>query len=141
MRRFLRAPLLVSVLAASSFAQNPGRFPPDIVPPSVLNDRDPLITDPGHFKLAFQNPMARALRLTLKGGEAVPMHEESEALAVCLKECHLRLSRPDGKIQDLHMEAGDVRWVWEDTRAEKNLSSEPLEMLLIEMKNRPRNQN
>jgi len=62
------------------------------------------------------------------------MHEEPDILAVCLKECHVRLTRPDGKIQDLHMQAGDTRWVWEDTRSERNLSTAPLEMLLIEMK-------
>jgi hypothetical protein len=36
------------------------------------------------------------------------------------------------------MHAGDTRWLWEDTRSEKNLGTEPLEMLLIEMKtNKP----
>jgi hypothetical protein len=32
------------------------------------------------------------------------------------------------------MKAGEVRWVWEDTRSEKNLGKEPLEMFLVEMK-------
>jgi len=52
----------------------------------------------------------------MKGTEGTPTHEESEALAVCVKEFHIRLTRPNGKIQDLHLQGGDVRWVWEDTR-------------------------
>jgi hypothetical protein len=147
MRKVIQTALLIGVFAAWSFSQqSPDRLQvperlflhpqdrPEIIPPWVLADRDPVRVDPQHFKLAFQNERVRVVRLTMKGSEGSPMHEEPDILAVCLKECHVRLTRPDGKIQDLHMQAGDTRWVWEDTRSEKNLSKEPLEMLLIEMK-------
>ena len=147
MRKVLQTALLIGVFAAPSFSQqSPDRLQaperlflhpqdrPEIVPPEVLADRDPVRVDPQHFKLDFQNERVRVVRLTMMGSEGSPMHEEPDILVVCLKECHVRLTRPDGKIQDLHMQAGDTRWVWEDTRSEKNLSKEPLEMLLIEMK-------
>ena len=147
MRKVLQTALLIDVLAAWSFPQQaPDRLQPperlflhpqdrpEIIPPEVLADRDPVRVDPQHFKLAFQNERVRVVRLTMKGSEGSPMHEEPDILAVCLKECHVRLTRPDGKTQDLHMQAGDTRWVWEDTRSERNLSTEPLEMLLVEMK-------
>src|SRR5229473_8150904 len=147
MRNAIQTTLLIGVLAARSSAQQPvdrlqpaerlflhPQDRPEIIPPGVLADRDPVRVDPQHFKLDFQNEHVRVVRLRLKGSEGSPMHEEPDILVVCLKECHVRLTRPDGKIQDLHMQAGDTRWVWEDTRSEKNLSKEPLEMLLIEMK-------
>ena len=147
MRKVLQTALLIGVFAAWSFSQQSldrlqvterlflhPQDRPEIIPPLVLADRDPVRVDPQHFKLAFQNERVRVVRLTMKGSEGSPMHEEPDILAVCLKECHVRLTRPDGKTQDLHMQAGDTRWVWEDTRSEKNLSKEPLEMLLIEMK-------
>jgi hypothetical protein len=147
MRKVFQTALLIGVFAAPSFSQqSPDRLQaperlflhpqdrPEIVPPEVLADRDPVRVDAQHFKLDFQNERVRVVRLTMKGSEGSPMHEEPDILVVCLKECHVRLTRPDGKIQDLHMQAGDTRWVWEDTRSEKNLSKEPLEMLLIEMK-------
>ena len=141
MPKVFQTALLIAVLASSLFSQQtpkrfgrPQPFPPDIIPSEVLADRDPVRIDPQHFRLDFQNEHMRVVRLTMKGSEGTPMHEEPEALAVCLKECHIRLTRPDGKIQNLHMQAGDVRWIWEDTRSEKNLGTEPLEMLLIEMK-------
>jgi hypothetical protein len=58
-------------------------------------------------------------------------------LFVCLRECHLRLTDPDGRIQDVHLEARQTRWVGAGARREKNLSTKPLEMLFIEWKPRP----
>ena len=59
-------------------------------------------------------------------------------LLVCVTECHIRFTRPDGRVQDIHLQAGETRWVWEDTRSAKNLSPMPMEMLYIEMKTAPR---
>jgi hypothetical protein len=137
MRKALQTALLIGAFAAGSFSQQAPdrRFVqppslPELVPPGFLADRDPVRVDPQHFRL----DCVRVVHLTMKGSEGSPMHEEPDILAVCIKECHLRLTRPDGKIQDLHMQAGDARWVGEDTRSEKNLGKEPLEMLLIEIK-------
>jgi hypothetical protein len=147
MRKALQTALLIGVLAAGSFSQQaPDRFIqppslPEIIPPGFLADRDPVLVDPQHFRLDFQNDRVRVLRLTMKAGEGTRMHETPDLVAVCIKECHVRLSRPDGKIQDLHMQAGDVRWVWEDTRSEKNLGKETLEMVLVEMKGKPTTSN
>jgi hypothetical protein len=81
----------------------------------------------------------RVLRLTLKADEVAPVHDDGDALFVCLavgpgKDCHLRLTRPGGRGQDIHMQAGESRWIYADTRSEKNLGAQPLEMLVIEPK-------
>jgi hypothetical protein len=141
MWKLFQTALLIGVFAASLFSQQAPdqRFVqepslPEIVPAGFLADRDPVLVDPEHFRVDLQNEQVRVVHLSMKGNEHTRIHEEPAILAVCIKECHVRLSRPDGKNQDLHMQAGDTRWVWEDTRTEKNLSKEPLEMLLIEMK-------
>jgi hypothetical protein len=41
---------------------------------------------------------------------------------------------PDGRSEDIHMEAGASRWIYGDTRSEKNLGTKPVEMLFIETK-------
>ena len=110
------------------------RFPPDIVPPEVLRGKDALAADPKHYKIELDNDRIRVLRLTLKGDETVPVHDDQDALFVCVKECHIRLTRPGGRPQDIHMPAGESRWIYADTRSEKNLSNQPLEMLVIETK-------
>ena len=122
--------LLSLVLAAQNFPQR--RFPG--VPEIVLPPNDILTIDPKHYRLEFENEKVRALRVTLGPDETVPMHDAAAALLVCLTECHLRFTPPSGRVQDVHMEAGQTRWIWDDDRSEKNLSTHKLEMLVIEVK-------
>ena len=132
MRFFSLALSLAGVLMGQQ--RLPIRAHPDIVPKEVLEDTDALRADPTHYHLEFANNVMRVLRLTLKGGESVPIHDAKDALVVCLKECHLHLTYPDKRIQDIHIEEGKTRWVYGNMRTETNLSLEPLEMLLIEQK-------
>ena len=133
----MSALLLIMIL----FAQGRGRelFPPDIVPPEVLKGKDALAADPKHYKLQLENDHMRVLRLTLKADEVSPVHDDRDALFVCVaagseKACHLRLTRPGDRSQDIHMQTGESRWIYADTRSEKNLGSQPLELLVIETK-------
>jgi len=131
---------MICSLTAILFAQLRSRdlFPPDIVPPEVLKGKDALVADPKHYKLEFENDRMRVLRLALKADEAVPVHDDRDALFICIaagsdKACHVRLTKPgDRSSQDIHLQAGESRWIYGDTRSEKNLSSQPLEMLVIE---------
>jgi hypothetical protein len=114
-------------------------FPPDIVPPEVVKGKDALAADPKHYRLEFENEHMRVLRLTLKADEVAPVHDDVDALFVCLavgssKDCHLRLTRPGARGQDIHILAGESRWIYGDTRSEKNLGTQPVEMLVIETK-------
>jgi hypothetical protein len=110
-------------------------FPPDIVPPEVLQNRDALQADPQHYRLEFENDRMRVLRLTLRPNEEARMHDSIDALAVCLNECHIHLTYPNGRSEDVHLEAGVTRWIFGDRRSEKNLSTKPVELLFIETKN------
>jgi hypothetical protein len=132
MKRFL---CLIASSAAILIAQKgePRRLPPDIVPPG-LTFRDVLHVDPVHYRKDFENDQTRVLRLHLRSDEAVPNHDANDGLFVCLTECHIRLADPTGHQQDIHLESGQTRWVWGGTRTEKNLSTQPVEMLFIETK-------
>ena len=124
----------MALLASTVFAQQPPQFPPDIVPPEVFARRDPLKADAGHYRLEMENERVRVIRLTLKADEAVPMHDDVDSVAVCILECHLRFTRADGRIQDVHMETGETRWLWGDAHSTRNLNTRPMEMVFIEMK-------
>jgi len=126
--------LLLMTIFLAQIRSREFRLPPDIVPPEVLKGKDALVADPKHYKLELDNERVRVLRLTLKGDEVVPVHDDKDALFVCLKECHLRLTQPGGRPQDIHLQAGESRWIYADTRSEKNLSNQPLELLVIETK-------
>jgi hypothetical protein len=129
-------PLLIAISALALMAQKGDRLFPDIVPPEVLH-RDVLRVDPTHYTKDFENEQTRVLRLRPKSDETVPMHEAQDGLFVCVNECHIRLTDPQGHLQDIHLENGQTRWVWAGTRTEKNLSTRSVEMLFIEMKPKP----
>jgi hypothetical protein len=107
-------------------------MPPELMAPDTF--RDVLAVDPKHYRLDMENDKVRVLRLALQGDETVPVHDDRAGLLVCVTECHIRFMRPDGSVQDIHLQAGETRWVSEDTRSAKNLSPMPMEMLYIEMK-------
>ena len=128
--------LLRYLFTAGLLAQvrQPQYPPPDIIPPEVLKSRDALQIAPQHYRLEFENDKMRVLRLTLKPSETVPMHDDKDALIVCLRECHMRFTSPNGRSEDIHMEAGGARWIYGDTRSEKNLGTQPADLLFIETK-------
>jgi len=132
--------LLFALVAFSAFGQRPfppgtvRPFPPDLVAPEALARRDPLRIDARHYRLDSENEHVRVIRLTLKADEAVPMHDDVDAVAVCIRECHLRFTDPFGHIQDVHMESGETRWLWGGTHSARNLNTQPMEMLFIELK-------
>lgn len=112
--------------------ENRFRFPPEI----VLSDpmRDVLKVDRKHYRLEFENDRVRVLRLKLGRNDRTAVHDSAPATIVCITDCHLGFIRPDGKVQDIEMGAGQTRWLWDDTRSEKNLGAHPVEMLFIETK-------
>jgi hypothetical protein len=131
--------LLLVLSAPAFFAQlRPGqteKLPPEIAPPG-FTFRDILTVDRIHYRKDLQNDQLRVLHLNLKGDESVPLHDANDGLFVCLKECHLRLADPGGHIQDIHLGNGQSRWIGAGTRTEKNLSTQPVEMLFIETRRR-----
>jgi hypothetical protein len=127
-----RAALFV-LLGLSLFAQDRLRRAfshPEI----ILPGKDILQIDPKHYRLELENEKVRVLRITLGPDETVPMHDAPAATLVCLTECHLRFTQPNGRIHDVHMEEGKARWIWDEPRSEKNLSMHAAQMLLIQSK-------
>jgi hypothetical protein len=134
--KLIPAPLAACLLTVGLPGQVrlPQYPPPDIISPEVLKTRDALQVDTLHYRLDFENEKMRVLRLTLKPSETVPMHDDKNALVVCLKECHVRFTSPNGRSEDIHMEAGTSRWINGETRSDKNLGTKPVEMLFVETK-------
>jgi hypothetical protein len=40
----------------------------------------------------------------------------------------------NGRSEDIHMEPCATRWIYGETRSEKNLGTKPVEMLFVEIK-------
>jgi hypothetical protein len=130
--------LFLALVALGAYGQAPFSpqtlFPPEIVSPEAFARRDPLKIDAVHYRLEYENEHVRAIRLSLKADEAVPLHDDVDALAVCITDCHLRFTEPGGRIQDVHMASGETRWLYGDSHSARNLNTNPMEMLFIEVK-------
>ena len=79
------------------------------------NSRDVLKVDPRHYRLEFENQYVRVLRAKLGNDETVPMHDSRSATIVAITEVHLRFTRPDKKIVDVHLDASGARWIYDDS--------------------------
>ncbi len=92
--------------------------------PEIIPDlhRDPVKIDPEHYKIDFENEKVRVVRISLRSEEKSLQHEDPEGIMVCPKECHIRFTRGNGKVQDVHLAAGESRWVYDDSRFESNLA-------------------
>ncbi len=105
----------------------------------AVHARDALSTDPRHYRLQFENGRTRVLGLTLEVNEVVPLHDDPDTLFVCVSDsCHIRFTQPDGYVADFHMQdAGQTRWIRAQTRSERNVGIDKLEMVLVEFKQLP----
>jgi hypothetical protein len=109
------------------------RFPPDIVAPGDVV-RDIVGVDSVHVRVDLENDRSRVLRLNLGAGEAVPAHDDRAGVLVCLTDCRLRFTSPEGGTQDLELKAGETKWLPAARRATRNAGSARLELLYIETK-------
>jgi hypothetical protein len=132
-RRSIPALLIVTgIFVSAGHAQEVKMlFPPEIFPNPK---RDIVKLDPGHYRVEFENDKVRVVRAELKPDEISPMHDDPESLLICPVECHIRFTYPDRKLQDVHMAAGESRWVYDGTRSHKNLSNKPAILLFVETK-------
>lgn len=136
-RSFLLATAFAFCFSFAAAAQGvlqpkPGNFPPEIIiePPF----RDVVAIAPKLYSIDRENEKVRVLRAKLPGNAKVALYDQRPGLLVAVTDVHLRFRPPGKKIQDVHVPAGETRWIWEDTHAAENLSIRACEFLFIETK-------
>lgn len=85
-------------------------------------------------KVEIDNPWVRVVRVKAGPHEKIPMHEHPASVLVCLTDIHERMTSPDGKSQEIRRKAGDVAYREAMKHAEENLSDQPLEAVVVELK-------
>jgi quercetin dioxygenase-like cupin family protein len=96
---------------------------------------DPRKVAPRIYKLEFENPQVRVMRVRVRAGQAIPRHEHAtHRVTIAMTPAKIRLTRADGSVAEAVYQAGEVRWGSPDTHAEKNDMKEPFELILIDIK-------
>jgi quercetin dioxygenase-like cupin family protein len=110
------------------------------VPAAYAQSLDPLVADPQHYHLEFENQWVRVIRERMGPQEKMPLHQHPlpGAVIVFLTDRHNRLRLADGASQELRDQAGDLMWSPAGTHRSENLNNAPFEALQIEPR-RPAN--
>lgn len=95
---------------------------------------DPVKVDPKHYKVELENDRLRVLRITYGPREKSVMHSHPDGLAVFLTESRGRFTFPDGKSEDRSWTAGQTMFIPAETHLPENLTDQPLEVVLVELK-------
>jgi len=82
----------------------------------------------------LDNARVRVLRVTLGPHEKMPVHSHPESVVVYVSDTHENITTPDGKVQEVRYNAGRTSHSIATTHAEENLSDQPLEFVVIELK-------
>ena len=104
---------------------------------STAMAQDPVKVDPKHYKVEFDNAQARVLRISFGPHEKSVMHNHPANLAVFLTDGHAKFTLPDGKTQEAHMKTGQTEWDSGGKHLPENLSDQPFELILVELKAKP----
>jgi hypothetical protein len=95
---------------------------------------DPVLIDPGHFRVAFENEHVRALLIHFGPREESPQAQFSQGLSISLAEVHASHILPNGEHAAGSSDAGAVAWQPQGLYSIHNLDPDPLDSLYIEFK-------
>ena len=99
--------------------------------------QDPVKLSPQEFKVEFENDRVRVLRTKRGAHQKVGMHEHPPYVVVSLTDLHIRVTGTDGNVQEVSRTAGGAAFSNAVRHFEENLSDQPLEAILIELKGSP----
>jgi hypothetical protein len=97
---------------------------------------DPVVIDPSHNILLFENDQVRVFRSWREAGSKEKMHEHTGAgrVAVLLTDIDAKIESEVGEITALRASVGDVLWSGPATHAAMNVGPRKFEMIIVEVK-------
>lgn len=95
---------------------------------------DPVRVDSKHYKVEFENDRVRVVRAMYGPGEKSVMHGHPAVVATFLTPGLTRFTFPDGRTETAKSPAGAVQYFDATEHLPENIGSEPLEVVLVELK-------
>ena len=103
----------------------------------VCRAQDPLVADPEHYKVEFENSKVRVVRVYFGPHYKSVMNQTPGRVVVVLRDEHFRVTYADGKTEDRHLKAGTSFWSDGGKGIPENLSDEAFELIWVVPKTRP----
>jgi quercetin dioxygenase-like cupin family protein len=96
---------------------------------------DPLVVDPQHYHLEFENAFVKVIRCRIPPHDKVAMHQHPVgAVIIFMTDQNLRQTLPDGTEQEAHHKAGEVLWAEPTTHRGENYTDKPYEYIRVDIK-------
>lgn len=96
--------------------------------------QDLAIVSPNNSKVEIDNPWVRVLRLKQGPHEKTPVYESPASVTVYLTDVDQKFAGPGGKSQEMKHKLGEASYADAGKHSLENLSSEPLEEIIVELK-------
>ena len=96
--------------------------------------QDPVEVDSAHYKVMFENEQVRVLRITYGPNEKSVMHEHPVGVAVYLTDLKGQFTLPDGQTIEQEGKAGEAVWTEAGQHLPENVTDQPFELILVELK-------
>jgi hypothetical protein len=94
---------------------------------------DPVITNPGLYKVIFENERVRVLEYADRPGDKTAPHRHPDTVMYTLSSFRRRLVA-DGREVEVALEAGQVRWVGAQEHSGENIGDTGTHSIFIELK-------
>jgi quercetin dioxygenase-like cupin family protein len=101
---------------------------------TAVSAQDAVQVSPASFKVEIDNAWVRTLREKLGPHQKAGLHRHPASVVIYLTDVHERLTGVDGKAREVTHKRDEVAYFDAVSYAEENLSSEPLEQVVIELK-------
>ena len=96
--------------------------------------QDAVKADPAHYKVVFENPSVRVLKIGYAPGEKSTMHQHPDSIVIPLSASKVRFTLPDGKTEDNDLASESAMYTPAGTHNPTNIGTGPIDALLIEFK-------
>ncbi len=99
--------------------------------------QDAVKVDSKHYTVEFENDQVRVLRIRYGPHEKSVMHSHPAGVVIMVTDMNTRFTLADGKTEERQGKAGQVLPAEAVTHLPENLSDQPFEAILVELKAKP----
>ncbi|MDG4823723.1 cytoplasmic protein [Asanoa sp. WMMD1127] len=101
-----------------------------------MDSHDPTVTDPGLYKVIFENERVRVLEYRDEPGDHTHVHRHPDSVMVTLSDFRRQVSS-GGRSVEVDLRAGEARWVGAQEHAGENIGDTATHSIFIELKEPP----
>ena len=99
-----------------------------------MTDLDPVLSNPEHYRLLWENEHVRVLEYTDLPGDETTEHHHPNSVMVTLSDFRRQLKQGE-RTADVELAAGQALWLPEQEHSGRNTGDSPTHTILIELKN------